>query len=224
MTANANAAFGALLYNNGGADTGAISVSSSTFNNNTAGDGLDATSNGAITLNKVTASFNDTDGSHLINNGSGTGAISVSSSTFNGNATGPGLAADSTGVITLNKVTANTNGGEGAFLENDFSGTSAISVSSSTFNSNTASDGLDAFSNGNVTVNKVTATGNFFSGVDAAGNNIVVSCSNLSNNHIYGIAATLSGGTLTLNKVTLIGNTSGPYSYSGGTLVTNPHC
>ena len=209
VTASSNDAIGAYLANNGSGATGAISVSSSTFNGSTTGDGLDATSNGAITLTTVTASYNHVRGAELENGGMGdTGAISVGSSTFNGNTIGRGLLADSNGAITLNKVTASSNG-YGALLENNFSGaTGAISVTSSIFSSNTTVDGLDAYSNGAITLNKVIASSNHGTGVllenDGSGATgaISVSSSTFNSNTLGDGLDANSNGAITLNKVT----------------------
>ncbi len=213
VTANKNNVYGALLSNNGSGGTGAISVVSSTFNGNINGDGLDATSNGTITLNKVTASSNHNNGAVLSNNGAGaTGAISVISSVFSGNTTGDGLSANSYNAITLYRVIANSNGGYGADLENNGGGTGAISVSFSTFNTNT-NNGLKAQSNGAITLIVVQSNGNTgvgasldnceFDGTNCtATGNMSVANSIFNGNRAGSGLTAYSQGVITLNKVT----------------------
>ncbi len=232
VTSDSNVAYGAALHSSAGAITvansaftndaftglladafGNIAVSSVTASGN-AGDGADLDTSGAISVNASTFNGNTAgDGAHLDNckwNGSictttGSNPVSVVNSDFSSNTNGPGLAIDSKGAITLNGVSANSNSEEGGYLENDFTGTNGLTVSSSTFDNNLGSDGgsgLDAHTNGDAVVN----------------------CGEMSHNGKYGINASLSGGTITLNGVTLVGNTSGPYLVVGGTTVVNATC
>jgi len=167
---------------------GNINVTSSTFNQNN-NNGLEALSAGSITLANVTAGDgNGNDGAYL-DNSYGTGSINVSSSTFTGNGTCGsdceanlnGLEAYSTGDITLTNVTANSNYGDGAYLDNTSSGVNLseafvfcsecsapsgniiINGSSNTFNGN-LNNGLDVISSGSITLNNVTADSNSYIG------------------------------------------------------------
>ncbi len=229
MTASFNHGTEGAYLENDYVGTSAISVSSSTFNSNTSGDGLEATSKGAITINKVTAGYNKGNGALLENNGSGaTGAIIISASTFDSNTTGSGLEAGSNGAITLNKVTASSNY-NGALLENNGSGdTGAISVSSSvfSFNTDTAGYGLGASSNGAITINKLTASYNKGNGALLQNNGsgatgaFSVSASTFDSNMTgFGLAAQ-SNSAIMLNKVTASSNYNGALLGNNGTGVT----
>ncbi len=222
VTANSNpGGDGAFLGNSSG--TGAISVSSSTFNSNTGGDGLYASSNGALTLNKVTADSNQDNGAELYNNGSGaTGAISVSSSAFNGSTAADGLYAFSNGAITLNTVTADSNYDYGAYLKNNYTGASNVSISKSNFKSNITSlngtkAGLYIYSNGNVSLLSISASNNLGGdGTDVYGStstSLMVSNSTFNNNYssVLGWGEGLYAdqvGNVTLSKVTANSNHS----------------
>ena len=96
-----------------------------------------------VTLTRVNVHNNAGSGAMIINH-YGTGAVTVSSSTFSANAAGDGLDIYSKGTITLNSVTASGNGLTqvgpfgGAVLHNDYAGsTAAVTVSgTNNFSSN----------------------------------------------------------------------------------------
>ena len=211
---------GAFLSNNGIGDTAGISITSSAFNSNTGGYGLDALSNGAITLNKVTANANSNFGAELENNYSGdTGAISLTSSTFESNTAGYGLEAGSNGAITLNKVTASFNGDGAELVNNGLGDTAGITLTSSTFDSNTAGIGLTADSNGALTLNKVIANANHTLGasLNTSGTLTITSSTFNGNTAGYGLVADATSA-LTLNKVTANANADGAELDTGGAL------
>lgn len=203
VTANDNNLFGAHL------EGSSVSIFSSTFNNNGAGDnklatgkGLEVISTGQVTLMNVEASYNELFGANI----KAGGPVAVLSSIFAGNnyytyspckgtsAGGYGLKVVSTGEIVLGAteetpdfgVQAYDNGAEGAILE----GTSTISVTNSSFHDNGA-DGLKITANGgNVTLTNVTATGNGGDGVDVTGtcpNTMFVNGGTFANNDQFGI-------------------------------------
>jgi hypothetical protein len=175
-----NKGFGAYLDNTLG--TGSITVDGNSQFSNNGMIGLEAISNGEITLNNVTADKNTGEGAWL--DGLGTGSITVEGySKFNGN-TEDGLDAFSTGEeITLNNMTADGNDYDGAYLDNcmydgddcTILGESSlgpdVNVSNSTFGeiigdaeNGNGSNGLEVYSAGNVTLTKVTADDNSFDG------------------------------------------------------------
>jgi Right handed beta helix region len=143
------------------------------------GNGLEAYSNGLISLSGVTAELNQENGAALENDrGSTTDGITVSTSTFgdssltNGNG-GDGLDAYSTGTITLTGLMADGNWNYGAYLNNcdwdvilsHCAAGGDVSVSNSNFDSNITSlngekTGLDIHSNGNVSLNSISASNN----------------------------------------------------------------
>jgi Right handed beta helix region len=95
---------GAVLDNTSG--TGSISVTDSTFSDNT-WTGLDARSNGDITLTNVAASGQE-DGAYLDASG-GSGSITVDGGSFSGNTLAGVTAGTASGDITLDNVTADSN-------------------------------------------------------------------------------------------------------------------
>ncbi len=222
VTASGNYHTGAHLYNLFG--TGNISVDPSVFNGNGTsgswGSGLEAYSNGDITLADVTASGNYDRGAYL-NNSYGTGSISVDPSIFNDNGY-YGLDAYSTGDMTLTDVTASGNYYTGAYLYNSY-GSGSISVDPSVFNGNGTSGyygyGLEAYSNGDITLADVTASGNYDSGAylenSGGTGSISVDPSSFSYNGLGGWGRGLevySGGNVTLTNVTAdYNNETGAY-------------
>ena len=137
--------------------------------------GLTITSGGAITVNNVTANGDlGGDGAYIYNNITATAqAITVNntlSNTFNGNAVN-GLEVDSIGVINVSNITANTNGKDGAYLDNCIqynSGQCSVAAAQSvtvtnttlnTFNGNYG-NGLDVESYGSITASNLNASGN----------------------------------------------------------------
>ena len=161
------------------------------------GDGLTVTeasgSTGNINLNNVKSNGNSGRGAKL-DNSKGSGAITVTSTTYSGdpspssqfnNNGGDGLDASSTSDITLTDVTASgSTGGAGAVLDNCIisfgsctSGNNSSSISGapgqviidpSTFNNNWL-DGLDVTSNGFINLIDVTADNNGQSGISGSG-------------------------------------------------------
>ncbi len=210
---------GTYLFNAFSGAAGGISVDQSTFNNKTAGDGLEAFSNGDISVTDVTASYNSGPGADLGNNFGGTADINVTSGDFNNN-TGDGLKAVSAGTISLDKVRANTNRADGADLDNRAGPSSTnMIVSNSTFNSNT-NVGLSANSSGVITLNQVGASfnnngGAYLGAYSALAAAVNVSYSTFNNNsggyggyESPGALSISSKGPITVNKVIANSNSS----------------
>ena len=154
-----------------------ITVTNSVFGDSVIGGntwyGLEAYSNGLISLSSVTADLNINGSGAVLENdrGNTTEGITVSASTFgdssltNGNGA-DGLEAYSYGKITLTDVVADGNGSpsnwyNGAYLDNS-DGTGNIEVDSSSFNGNVGyfGNGLIAYSAGDIILNDVTADSN----------------------------------------------------------------
>ena len=206
--------------------------------------GLEVHAYGSISLSGVTADDNTynggayTYGAYLDNclyddvvsfacTGTGSSSITVdntSGAEFNGNGyhkLGEGLDALSLGTIALTSVTADENGGDGAYLDNS-SGSGDINID---YNSNTANgnsnfsgnnvNGLEAYSAGAITIYNVIADSNLnddgaYLENDHGSSDITVTCSHLSNNSNYDIEA-YSNGSVALNSDTYTSeNTSLP--------------
>ncbi len=128
------------------------------------GDGLTVSTKKNITLTRVQSNGSTTGKGAVLNNSTGTGTVTITSSQFNGNYV-DGLDIISKGAITLNSLTADGNGngvlGVGANLDNS-SGSGAVTIISTTSNQFNANhlDGLDILSKGAITLNSLTANGN----------------------------------------------------------------
>ena len=202
VTAVNNSQDGALLDNcyalsdfcAGVTDNG-LTVTNSVFGDSVSGgngwNGLEAYSNGLISLSNVTADHNTLgDGAALENDqGDTTEGITVNNTSggeFNENG-GNGLEAYAIGAITLTDVNADNNGNYGAYLASE----SDISVDPGSF-SNNGSDGL------------------FIS----AGGNAAITCDNVANNNGgYGVDGTAAG--IFTNGLTATGNTLGGSNVTG---------
>lgn len=126
------------------------------------GTGLHITTNGAVTLNKILADYNNPGYGVYIDNAPASSTatkVTINNSEFKGNANN-GMYIVTTGVITLNTVESSDNGSF-TFLSNapDDSGAKGVTVLKSKFNRNTG-DGLQISTHGAVVLNKIEATGN----------------------------------------------------------------
>jgi putative surface-exposed virulence protein len=237
VTANSNVNGGALLDNDTG--IGTVSISNSTFSNNTSGGkGLEIFSKGTITLNSVTANTN-VNGGALLDNSSGTGAVTVTSSTFSTNtSSNAGLEINSKGTITLSSVTASTNIGLGADLDNCLfvfacTATGSVVITNGTFSDNDGG-GLLVSSGGAITLTNVKAdlNGTGSSGYGAnldnssatSAKNVTVTATlgnwnEFNTNRSYGLQIT-SKGLVSVKDVTASGNGAGG-SNGSGLLINN---
>jgi hypothetical protein len=177
VTANGNTGYGALLDNyQAGAVTTAKSVilyGASSFNGNY-NTGLDITSRGLITLNKITANGNTSASASGVRiHNDHTLLTAPQNVTILGYLTANdngyrGLDLWSFGALTLYNVTTNGNGEYGTYLDNcTTSGTGCtvntakaiVLYGTNTFNGNTG-DGLHVLSKGAITLTNLTANGN----------------------------------------------------------------
>jgi Right handed beta helix region len=229
------------LYLNNSGGTGNITLTDIVAEGN-ASYGLQAYSQGNITLSGVTADYNTEDGA-VLNNEADPPSITVTNSHFDGNDS-DGLVVFSAGNATLNGVTANGNHATGALLKingniavnnSNFSTNSQnglvastlggdITVTNSNFSTN-SSDGLQALSRGgDINITNITASGNVGNGIfldPPSSLTGTITCSVADDNGGYGVSTEAGRGTLTLNGDTLSGNTSGPTAVSKSvTLIT----
>jgi hypothetical protein len=171
ITGSYNTGNGAHLINvSGNVTLLASSTGGNTFSYNSgAYDGLRINTEGAVTLNKVTASYNSV----------ASGVLLYSSVTYVGNVTinggnfsyqNRGLLVHSKGTITVNDVVAEYNTNSGITLENtgDTTGAKGITIARTAVNYN--GTGLDVYSYGLITVNKIDARGNTGIGVQLNNN------------------------------------------------------
>ena len=200
VIANENIRSGARLDNRSGIgsiNVGAKIADGALFNGNGI-DGLDAYSNGDITIANVTASYNAEIGASLVND-SGEGNIFVSNSTFDSNTSimgagqNMGLEIFSGGDVTLDTVSASGNlGANGSSISG-----SSLLIENSTFNNNEY-------------------------GLYLEGDEAEVVCSQFNGNNVYGIDGLNVFVTFTLDDVIFSGNGSG--DYLGSAFVTSGGC
>jgi hypothetical protein len=225
----AGSGYGATLDNKGDVTSTYASVKLTGTNNFSGNDddGLYVVTNGAITLNSVTA--NDSvwgDGATLNNTYSGfTNAkqpvILTGTNVFNDNRN-DGLNINSYGPITLNNITASSNGllsnNEGAELVNTGADTAqAVKLTGINVFDGNQNIGLWIYSKGAVTLNSVTAIntvsahGAYVDNKDsgtAVPQNVTLTGTNAFNdNNGHGLWV-FSYGAITLNSTTVVGNGS----------------
>lgn len=162
----------ALLFNNAFGDGKAVTLDGGNYYNNYS-DAIYIISKGMVTVKNVqVGDTQNGSGLYIFNASSGSKAgITVTttranwSNQFNRNAS-YGLFLDSKGVITVNKTIAEENGLSGAFLRNNYEGsTGNVLVTNSNFNRNCTNSGdskagLHILSRGSVSLNGVQANEN----------------------------------------------------------------
>ena len=228
-----NGGYGAQLNNAlaGSAATATITLNNpSTWDNNfngNAGDGLDVYSNRAITITNLYTNSNSGAGAVLVNASSGT--ASPQTVTLNGqsefyNNGDSGLVVASYGLITLNTITANNNGGNagsfgwGAYMDNCGYVSGACTGAATTPQGvvlngandfeNNYQDGLWITSKGAITVSNLTANGNGVDGAyldnqwpSAVGGITLTGTNDFQNNSDIGLEV-FSKGAINMNNVT----------------------
>ncbi len=146
-----------------------------------AGDGLNISSVGVITLRGLHANNNNGNGALIDNSGSTAltpPVISITNCSFNDNGNGYGLQALSNGAITLTNTDAGNNTAYGAWLNNQTSPTHAgVTINGQgdwDWFGNNQDYGLQILTDGRVTVSKINANQNFETGlwIDTSGSGV----------------------------------------------------
>jgi hypothetical protein len=208
---------GAVLDNTPG--TASITVDDSTFSDNT-WTGLDARSEGNITLTNVVASGQE-DGAYLDASG-GLGSVAVSGSDFSGNTLAGLTAKAADGGVAVNNVTANSNSGADAYGI----GVTATNGGSVTVSASDASQnglkGLWIEGTGPIVLDGVTASENGLHGAylhnigacAASPISVTVNGGTFADNGGYGVLAVLGpNGAFTLAGTPVFGgNALGDYA------------
>lgn len=204
------------------------------FNNNN-DTGLYITSKGAITVQKVTANYNNGKGVYLNNEVEvlyGTAAVTVSGyGIFLGNAEN-GLEIKSSGAVTAANLTANNNSVNGVSIETHYDKTSTTSVNVAitglnNFNANN-NTGLIIKTDGTITLSNVYASSNGENGAfldnneytDGELNKTIVlnGVNNFLNNGNHGLEFN-ANGNVTLNRLTAFSNDLIPGGFAGSGIV-----
>jgi putative surface-exposed virulence protein len=223
ITANGTTAGdGAILDNNANVFTVPLTILGYGVFNNNSGVGFSIDSNGMITLANLTANNNGGDGAHINNYkipaaSAGVNVTLTGVNIFSGNGS-EGLTVYSDGHITLSNITANDNGGVGAFLDHLTNGgvnKNITMTGSNTFVSN-GLHGLQFNASGSASITRITADLNddgvggapAFSGVrGTAVGSITLTCGSLNMNEGYGY--NLDAAAITLKGVYTLGNPDG---------------
>ncbi|HSS95519.1 MAG TPA: right-handed parallel beta-helix repeat-containing protein, partial [Terriglobales bacterium] len=174
VQANNNGENGANLDNSTSSSAKPVNVTNSQFSGN-GGQGLNVDSKGAVTLTGVAADNNASDGVSINNSQSSQGKTVMlgGSNHFNGNGD-HGLEVISNGVVTLNNVTASSNGLDGVYIDNVGAVLStsscygvpvAVSVTGTNLFQGNGLTGLTILTSGEVTLNNVSAVANGTDGV-----------------------------------------------------------
>jgi hypothetical protein len=187
--------------------TGNVTITNSTFSNNTNGTGVDVLSDGNVTLTNVTANGNNTGA--LLDTTPGTGNILVDGGQFDSNDY-DGLDAYSAGNITItNNADISSNLVDGAYLDATY-GIGDISVTNSTFTGNNMRGIKAITSEGNITLSGVNVAGTNVTDIGAwakaiNGGNVSVQNSTFTNTTQTGLIA-VSGVQVDLVSLTVTGN------------------
>ncbi len=180
------------------------------------------------------------------------GITLTGSNTFDGNFQ-DGLWATSYGAISAKQLTANDNGGDGAYLDNQWDGavsststvtvTSASTIGSNNFGNNgygfqngwTEGDGLEVYSNRAVTLNNIQANGNYADGAWAGtashtnpyaanAQNVTFTGQNIFLNNGYDGLGVAADGNITINNLTARGNNGDEGAYLDNCLLVSGTC
>lgn len=236
LTAESNGNYGVFVSNIG--LTKAVTLKGiNTFNTNT-NTGLYIQSYGAITTNAVTAFANSTgEGVYLdncVDNGGTCDALTVQPITMNGNnlieSNGgviyPGLNIKSRGAITINNLSTNQNGDDGAFITNDYTNSvGGVTIKGYATANNNGDMGLNINSYGAISLINVTANFNGAHGayLDNADTTTPKTVTIAGINHFNGNSNSglliRSFGAITTNALTVTSNTDNGISFNNCIIV-----
>jgi hypothetical protein len=161
-----NGLYGLQLKNNGVGSTGNIMVvgilGKNLFNGNSTG--LWVQTNRNVSLSSLESNGNSSQG--IIIEGTGTSSNVILSSVEALNNGSQGINISTTGTVTISKIVASGNTGNGLTIDNDSAATAkSVLISNSTFNNNLGSGfGIQVLSVGTITLTGVIANGNGSSG------------------------------------------------------------
>ena len=203
VQANDNGLSGAYITAADADGTGDVLVLNSTFSSNSNGTGLDAFSDGNITLSNVVAQLNKAGA--ILDTTSGNGSVGVLTGNFSSN-DWTGLHVESGDVIVLTNVVASNNGANGAYLIAD----SDVGVTNSQFDNNVHFDfpqdpGLYVESNGAITLLNVDANNNNFGAgavlISKGVDDVSVTGGTFNMNGTFGIQSQSGDGGITMTGV-----------------------
>ncbi len=214
LEASGSSSSSGAIINNSLAPSGnpGVTVSNSTFRQNSNGSGLSISSTGAITLTNITAQSNGYSNVNLDNQYdlTHTKAITVTRSNFSYGVSlgGDGLSITASAAVVLNTVTASGTQTNGVFINASSFSTGTVTISGTNIFSDNQFAGLQINAVGAITASNITANGNSYEGLylDTDGA-ITITNATLKNNGQTGIMAE-AGGNIILTGVTAILNGS----------------
>ncbi|MCQ3936571.1 MAG: hypothetical protein DPW18_05935 [Chloroflexi bacterium] len=223
---NMGSGFGGGVFNNGGT----LTVTNSTFSNNSALNGGGISNFGTLTVTNGTFSGNSAgdNGGGIFNRGT----LTVTDSTFSGNSNvnynGGGIANEGTLIVT-NSTFSSNNSVQGGGIANNFAGT--LTVTDSTFSDNDSSGvGGGIFTEGALTVTSSTFSGNHASGggggiyIEAFSTHTITNSTFSDNSTGFSGGGIITASVLTVTNSTFSGNSAlygGGISNFGTLTVTN---
>jgi len=156
-------------------------------------EGLYILTNGAVIVNKSSASGNGSDGVYIDNSGATLPAnVTINTGWYNDNA-GNGLTVDTKGTVLINSLEASGNLWDGAWIDSsiDTGSVKSVTINKSKFEGN-GTTGLEVYVFGNITVNNLTAN-------DNAGRGAVLFNHYMGANGTVTLLTTLGANTLNYN-------------------------
>lgn len=235
---NVTAYSGAYLFNQ--YDLGFFGVTltgNNVFDGNGA-KGLWILTNGAVTINNLSSSWNSNDGTYIDSyNATKQAVVKITGNNFFLGNGGTGLFIAADAAVTLNNIMANWNGVNGAYVNNydaqggTWSNATLTITGTNNFNGN-LDTGLEFRINSTVTLSNITADNNDRDGTNSGGSGVIgysdgssitISCGSMTDNRVYGWQLD-AFTTVTLKGVFASGNLTGDTSLLGGTLVLNRTC
>jgi len=205
--------------------------------------GLVVNTNGNVVFANITSNLNGNGGVNIyaVNNATLASLANVTLTgvnTFNGNMSASGLVVTTDGMITVSNLTANSNIGYGASLDNLINansgptGIKAVTLSGVNMFNNNNFIGLYIYASGNVTLSRVTTNYNNDPGVGLSHGvyvhsflgNITFTCGSLNNNEGRGYSLSVAGvgKTITIKGVYTFGN--GLIDFTSGTTTITRAC
>ncbi len=198
ITANGNGIGGAAIFNSGSLTL----LGTNQFNDNGV-DGLNANSNGTVLIQNLTARNNQIGFGVSLETGILKTSLIIKGYIFTENNGKYGLLTSGSGLVTIENLSSNYNGAEGAVILNAFDSkiSNPVTLSGNNQFIGNGSHGLEIISFGNILINNLTATGNGHTPVQGTSNLSGVYLS--TSNQVSNSSVTLTG----INTITSNGDT-----------------
>ncbi len=153
---------GADLFNGDGSAVGGVSLTGSVYVEENTANGLQVTSNGAITIANLNTFSNGGFGAYL-RNYTGSGGVTISGISQIYENTEYGLQIETKGAVTLSNLYVQGNGGNGVVIKNTYSGSATpqnVTLTGNNYFYNNGDNGLHITTYGMILLNNIDAEGN----------------------------------------------------------------